>query len=117
MEYNIISVQRKTIIMKKLMISAAISAMNLCTTSCKKKYMELTPLDKLTEAQYFKTPEHFKYATNDLYEKMISWQKIDESNIYDFMDLGSDLSGEVSTTQANYGRGVVVVPSDDKYWN
>ena len=103
--------------MKKLMIPAAISAMILCTTACQKKYLDLTPLDKLTEAQYFKTPEQFKYATNDLYEKMISWQKIDESNIFDFMDFGSDLSGEVTITQADYGRGAVVVPSDDKYWN
>jgi hypothetical protein len=103
--------------MKKLMIPAAIGAMILCTTACQKKYLDLKPEDRLTEAQYFKTPEQFKYATNELYEKMISWQKIDESNVFEFMDFGSDLSGDFRLPQTNYGRGIVPVPVDDKYWN
>ena len=32
----------------------------------------------------------------DFYEKMISWEKIDGSSIYDFMDFGSDISANVS---------------------
>lgn len=50
-------------------------------------------------------------------KKMISWQKIDESNIFEFMDFGSDLSGDFRLPQTNYGRGIVPVPVDDKYWN
>lgn len=103
--------------MKKLIIPVAISAMILGATACQKKFLDLKPEDSLTEAQYFKTPEQFKYATNDLYEKMISWQKIDNSNMYDFMDFGSDLSSDFRLVQANYGRGIVVVPTDDIYWN
>jgi starch-binding outer membrane protein, SusD/RagB family len=103
--------------MKNFIIPAALGAMILCTTACQKKYLDLKPQDRLTEAQYFKTPEQFKYATNELYEKMISWQKIDESNIFEFMDFGSDLSGDFRLPQTNYGRGIVPVPVDDKYWN
>ena len=99
------------------MIPVAISAMILGITACQKKFLDLKPEDRLTEAQYFKTPEQFKYATNEMYEKMVSWQKIDESNIFDFMDFGSDLSGDFQLPQTNYGRGIVLVPSDDKYWN
>jgi hypothetical protein len=103
--------------MKKLMIPVAISAMILGTVACQKKFLDLKPEDSLTEAQYFKTPEQFKYATNEMYEKMISWQKIDESNIFEFMDFGSDLSADFQLPQTNYARGIVPVPSDDKYWN
>lgn len=55
--------------MKNFIIPAALGAMILCTTACQKKYLDLKPQDRLTEAQYFKTPEQFKYATNELYEK------------------------------------------------
>src|SRR4051812_39921640 len=103
--------------MKKLMIPVVISAMILGATACQKKYLDLKPEDSLSETQYFKTPEQFKYATNEMYEKMISWQKIDESNIFEFMDFGSDLSADFQLPQTNYGRGIVPVPSDDKYWN
>ena len=99
------------------MIPVAISAMILGTVGCQKKFIDLKPEDSLTETQYFKTPEQFKYATNEMYEKMISWQKIDESNIFDFMDFGSDLSANFQLPQTDYGRGIVVVPTDDKYWN
>jgi starch-binding outer membrane protein, SusD/RagB family len=103
--------------MKKLIIPVAISAIVLGAVACQKKFIDLKPEDSLTETQYFKTPEQFKAATNEMYEKMISWQKIDESNIFDFMDFGSDLSADFRLPQTNYGRGIVVVPSDDKYWN
>jgi starch-binding outer membrane protein, SusD/RagB family len=103
--------------MKKLMIPVAISAIILGATACQKKFLDLKPEDSLTETQYFKTPEQFKYATNEMYKKMISWQKIDESNIFEFMDFGSDLSANFQLPQTNYGRGIVPVPSDDKYWN
>jgi hypothetical protein len=106
--------------MKKLIIPVAISAMILGTTACQKKFLDLKPEDRLTEAQYFKTPEQFKFATNELYEKMISWQKIDNSDIFDFMDFGSDLSGASGTAMTNkpdYGRGKVSVPAEDIYWN
>lgn len=99
------------------MIPVAISAMILGATACQKKFLDLKPEDSLTEAQYFKTPDQFKAATNEMYEKMISWLKIDESNIFEFMDFGSDLSGDFQLPQTNYGRGIVVVPSDDIYWN
>jgi hypothetical protein len=103
--------------MKKFMIPVAISAL-LGTTACQKQFLDLKPEDKLTEAQYYKTPDQFKAATNDLYKKMISWQKIDGSDIFDFMDFGSDLSGYVASgKETDYGHGVVVVPSDDIYWN
>jgi hypothetical protein len=93
-------------------------AMILGAVSCQKKYLDLKPIDKLSEASYFTKPEQFKYAANDFYEKMISWEPIDGSNIYDFMDIGSDISGyTASVFQVPYGRGAITVPIEDKYWS
>jgi starch-binding outer membrane protein, SusD/RagB family len=104
--------------MKNLIIPAALGAMLTCSVACQKNFLDLKPLDRLNEASYFTTPEQFKYATNDFYEKMISWEKIDGSSIYDFMDFGSDISANVEEgNQISYGRGAITVPTDDKYWD
>ncbi|OQP52776.1 hypothetical protein A4H97_24030 [Niastella yeongjuensis] len=103
--------------MKKLIIPAAISAMILGAMACQKKFLDLKPEDRLTEVQYFNSPAQFKAATNEFYEKMISWQKIDNSNIFEFIDMGSDLCADFTQGPADYGRGLVTVPMDDIYWN
>jgi hypothetical protein len=104
--------------MKKLLIPVFIGAVLLSAVSCRKKYLDLLPEDQLTEASYFTTPEQFKYAANAFYNKMISWQVIDKSNVYDFMDFGSDLSSNITTgSTVNYGRGTVNAPATDIYWD
>lgn len=107
--------------MKKLLILTAITGMILLGVSCKKNYLNLQPEDQLTEASYFKTPDQFKAAAGYFYYKMVSWQSVDGSNIFDFMDNGSDLSSNVTVNTeggyAGYGRGSVNALSDDKYWN
>ncbi len=103
--------------MKNFIIPAIIGTIITGAVACQKNFLDLKPEDKLSEASYFKTPEQFKAATNDFYEKMISWEPIDESSIYDFMDIGSDISGYDGTDfQAQYGRGAITVPLTDKYW-
>lgn len=104
--------------MKNFIIPAVIGAMVTGAVSCQKNFLDLKPEDRLTESVYFTTPTQFKYATNDFYKKMISWEAIDGSNIYDFMDFGSDISANVTEgVQVAYGRGAITVPTDDKYWD
>jgi starch-binding outer membrane protein, SusD/RagB family len=104
--------------MKNFIIPAVIGAMVTGAVSCQKNFLDLKPEDRLTESVYFTTPTQFKYATNDFYEKMISWEPINGSSIYDFMDFGSDISANVTEgVQVAYGRGAVTVPTDDKYWD
>ncbi|WP_205508886.1 RagB/SusD family nutrient uptake outer membrane protein [Longitalea arenae] len=104
--------------MKNFIVPAVIGGMILGAAACTKNFLDLKPLDRLNEASYFTTPDQFKFATNDFYEKMISWEPIDGSSIYDFMDFGSDISGYVGQDgQGKYGRGAINVPLDDKYWN
>lgn len=80
--------------------------------ACKDEVLDLEPLDQATEAIFFKNPEQFKAATNDFYTKMISWRTIDDSNIYDWMDVGSDLTSRVNT----YGQGGGITGAVDIYW-
>jgi hypothetical protein len=104
--------------MKKQLIPVIIGAVLFSAVSCRKQYLDLLPEDQLTDASYFATPEQFKYAANNFYNKMISWQVIDKSSAYDFMDFGSDLSSNITVgSTVNYGRGTVNAPSTDIYWD
>jgi hypothetical protein len=107
--------------MKKLSIITTLIGVVLFAVSCKKDYLELNPEDQLTEAVYFQSPDQFKAYAGSFYNKMISWQSIDGSNVYDFMDNGSDLSANVTVNTeggyAGYGRGSINPKTDDQYWN
>ncbi|SDT36487.1 Starch-binding associating with outer membrane [Mucilaginibacter mallensis] len=107
--------------MKKLLIFLAIGTVVFTAPSCKKTYLDLVPEDVLTQAAYFKNPAQFKAAASDFYNKMISWQSLNGSNIFDFMDNGSDLSANVTVNTeggyAGYGRGTVNPKSTDQYWD
>jgi hypothetical protein len=89
-------------------------------SACDEKFLDLESQDSITEAAYFTEPDHFRAAANDFYNKMISWKATKasglgneyNSNIYDFMDFGSDLVGYIQ----DYGRGVVNPGTTDKYW-
>lgn len=94
--------------MKKVFYSILI----LLFTACESNFLDLEPLDSITEAVYFKTPEQFEEAANDFYNKMISWKSINSSSIYDFMDFGTDLTSYVQ----DYGRGVLSANNEDIYW-
>ncbi|MFA9193355.1 RagB/SusD family nutrient uptake outer membrane protein [Flavobacterium sp. FBOR7N2.3] len=97
--------------MKNIVTTLVLSSV-LLFTSCQSDYLDLDPLDTQTEASYFKTPANFKAASNDFYNKMVSWRAVDGSNIYNFMDFGTDLT---SFTQEE-GRGNTVEAVSDIYW-
>jgi hypothetical protein len=78
-------------------------------TACSDHFLELDPLDEITEAAYFTEASHFKTATNDFYDEMMGWRHFD----VDHLDSGSDLTG---ITQ-DYGSGNVVAPNTDDWWN
>ncbi|APA00307.1 RagB/SusD family nutrient uptake outer membrane protein [Flavobacterium commune] len=97
--------------MKNIVTTLVLSSV-LLFTSCQSDYLDLEPLDAQTEASYFKTPANFKAASNDFYNKMVSWRSVDGSNIYNFMDFGTDLT---SLSQEE-GRGNTVEAVSDIYW-
>lgn len=97
--------------MKNIVTTLVLSSV-LLFTSCQSDYLDLDPLDTQTEASYFKTPAEFKAASNDFYNKMVSWRAVDGSNIFSFMDFGTDLT---SLSQEE-GRGNTVATVSDIYW-
>ena len=97
--------------MKNIVTTLVLSSV-LLFSSCQSDYLDLDPLDAQTEASYFKTPAEFKAASNDFYNKMVSWRAVDNSNVFNFMDFGTDLT---SLSQEE-GRGNTVAPVSDIYW-
>ena len=96
----------------KNILYTAFAVILLLFSACESKFLELEPLDRQTEASYFNEPTHFKAAANDFYSKLLSWRRINESNIFDFMDMGSDLM----SLAKDYGRGIISTSQKDIYW-
>jgi len=88
---------------------------------CQDNFLDLDPLDSVTETVYFDKPEHFEAAANNLYYQLIGWQKVKGSGLSndyqigyaDFMDFGTDLIAYVQ----DEGRGSLIVEEQDKYWS
>lgn len=97
--------------MKNIVTTLVLSSV-LLFSSCQSDFLDLDPLDAQTEASYFKTPSDFKAASNNFYNKMVSWRAVDGSNIYNFMDFGTDLT----SLSQDEGRGNTVAPISDIYW-
>lgn len=103
---------------KKILAALGIGSM-ICLAACEKTFLDLEPLDQVTEAVYFTTPDQFKAAANDFYNKMIGFRPVTSikdnnalnSSIYDWMDLGSDL------LNAGYGWPSTLNPSDKNWIN
>jgi len=94
-------------------------AILLTAGACKKEFLDQQPLDSPTTANFFQNTSQFKTFANDFYNKMIGFRPVTSgvtgggnSNIYDFMDAGSDLTEAISS----YGQGAISVPASDIYW-
>ncbi|MCM4156934.1 RagB/SusD family nutrient uptake outer membrane protein [Gramella sp. AN32] len=74
-------------------------------TGCEQEYLDQEPQDSLTEAVYFKTPEHFENAANRFYRRLG----------FEYGDESSDLSGNISGDL--YGQGNGVTTPTDPIWN
>jgi hypothetical protein len=80
--------------MKKIKyIFAIVIASTIFMTSCEKKFLGLTDLEKATVAVYYKTPDQFKAGAAELYTGMIGLRKYHGVNIQSFLDPGTDISG------------------------
>lgn len=94
-------------------------AVLLTAGACKKEFLDQQPLDSPTTASFFQNTSQFKSFANDFYNKMIGFRPVTSgvtgggnSNIYDFMDAGSDLTEAITS----YGQGAIAVPASDIYW-
>lgn len=89
-----------------------LALVSLVLTSCEDKFLNLNPLDQATESIYFTKTADFKAAANGFYAQMVGFRPTNSSNIYDFMDVGSDLTASTSV----FGQGANATPTTDIYW-
>lgn len=90
-------------------------------TSCQDDFIDLEPQDAYTEAIYFKTPEHFNYAANQLYQNLIGWGRVRGAGLpsafntgyAEWMNFGTDLTALAQ----DVGRGTNIVSNTDLYWS
>lgn len=87
----------------------AIAAILLSTIACEDRFLDLDRPDALSEASYFKTPQHFRTYANSLYDDIWGWR--DAQNI--LLDRGSDLNGYGT----GYGVGDIVPGNTDGVWS
>ena len=94
--------------MKLKNIYAVILLTGISLSGCT-DFLNQDPRDFISEAVYFKTPEQFEAAANNLYGKLRGYQKLDGRFWYDAMDGGTDLSASAN----DEGRGVGTAPTND----
>lgn len=83
-------------------------------SSCQDMFLDLDPLDSLTEAAYYNKPEHFAAATNGLYDGLAGWAG--DNQEFNMFDTGSDLMSGVTNGASNYTRGTITPRQSDAYW-
>ena len=98
--------------MKKNIFIIPLAAIVIMMSSCEKDYLDLNPLDSVLEKAYFKTPADFTAASNGLYDKMVALRPTNSSNVFDYMDFGSDLTA----FPQDAGRGANLAQSSNVYW-
>lgn len=104
--------------MKNIIILPAI-ALGVMMTSCTDYFLDLKPLDTLTEANYYQTAKQFEAAANGTYSfygyKKISEKVNGKDCAHDFgwvWDSTTDLLAGVSNT----ANGTLAASENDGYW-
>jgi len=103
--------------MKKILYIALIGGLSLGVASCQKDFLNLEPLDKLTDAVYFANPSDFKSYSSGFYTQLLGWQSPYGGNsIYQYMDESTDLSSS-NTFSSEVGRGTITISNSDTRWD
>ena len=84
--------------MKKILFAMTATAIVLCATSCSDYFLDLTPTDQQTEANYYKSAKEFEVAAKSTYS-FYGFKDMSETvngtkytrTFYDIMDNNSDM--------------------------
>lgn len=110
-------INEKNIKMKKIII--LFSAV-LCLTSCEDTFLDLKPLDAITEEVYFDQPQNFVDAANHFYRGLHSPRQGNAyggSGFNDGWDMISDYGTPFSGYLQDYGQGINNATDTDLYWH
>ncbi len=75
------------------------------------KLLDLKPLNEISDADYWKTPEQFKLAANEFYTYLLTFGNV----LYDGPH--SDLRSDFSLARNTFSNGTNTVPQTDGSWN
>ncbi|BES61747.1 RagB/SusD family nutrient uptake outer membrane protein [Dysgonomonas capnocytophagoides] len=88
----------------------------LIFNSCN-EFLDQEPQDTGTEAIYYKTPEHFKAASNSLLDNVLSFKNgYGGDVIYDHFDKSTDI-GPTDLNRGQIQLGMYVKPETNTYWS
>ena len=93
--------------MKKILFAMTATAIVLCATSCSDYFLDLTPTDQQTEANYYKSAKEFEVAAKSTYS-FYGFKDMSETvngtkytrTFYDIMDNNSDIISGVHSIAA-----------------
>lgn len=83
-------------------------------SSCADTFLDLEPLDSITDAVYFTDADDFKEYANGFYSQLLGWSS-SYGSIYNFMDNSSDLAAN-SNWSSDVGHGTIQVTATDTRW-
>lgn len=106
--------------MKKILFAMTATAIVLCATSCSDYFLDLTPTDQQTEANYYKSAKEFEVAAKSTYS-FYGFKDMSETvngtkytrTFYDIMDNNSDIISGVHSIAA----GTQAASTNDAYWS
>ena len=106
--------------MKKILFAMTATAIVLCATSCSDYFLDLTPTDQQTEANYYKSAKEFEVAAKSTYS-FYGFKDMSETvngtkytrTFYDIMDNNSDIISGVHSIAA----GTQAASTNDTYWS
>ncbi|MES2775572.1 MAG: RagB/SusD family nutrient uptake outer membrane protein [Bacteroidota bacterium] len=78
--------------------------------SCNKS-VDLAPINEISDASYWKTPEQFKLAANEFYTYFLTFGTV----LYDAPH--SDIRGDLTTYRNTFSNGTNTLSSTDGNWN
>lgn len=95
-------------------------AMILSATSCSDYFLDLSPTDQQTEANFYQTPEEFEAAANSTYS-FYGFGDVSETvngttythSYYDVLDVNSDILAGISPV----AQGTLSPSTNDTYWS
>ncbi|MEO6233567.1 MAG: RagB/SusD family nutrient uptake outer membrane protein [Ferruginibacter sp.] len=82
----------------------------LTQTGCN-KLVDLKPINEISDASYWKSPDQFKQAANEFYNYLITFGNV----LYDGPH--SDLRSDLTPSRSVFSNGTNTVPQTDGSWN
>ena len=101
--------------MKKITYLIALS-LSIAFASCQKDFLDRTPLDQISEPEFWKTTTDLELYTNSFYQSLPGWASVG-NGFSQMPDNGTDLSLYTEPSSRLRGAGTIPATSSAGVWN